>query len=54
MIQPPPSLNWQHGNILENFRRWEQQVRLYITSIGYGNRPKDEQAALIFIVLEKM
>ena len=40
-------LNLQHGNISENFRRWEQQVQLYIKSIGYGNKPKDEQAALI-------
>ena len=47
MIQPPPSLNLTHGNISENFRRWEQQVQLYIKSIGYGNKPKDEQAALL-------
>ena len=47
MIQPPPLLNLQHGNISENFRRWEQQVKLYIKSIGYGRKPKDEQAALI-------
>ncbi len=47
VIQPPPSLNLQHGNISENFGRWEQQVKLYMKSIGYGNKPKDEQAALI-------
>ena len=47
LIQPPPSLNLQHGNISENFQRWEQQVKLYIKSIGFGRKPKDEQAALI-------
>ena len=31
----------------KNFRRWEQQVQLYIKSIGYGNKPKDEQVALL-------
>ena len=47
MMQPPPSLSFQHGNIWGNFRRWEQQVQLYIKSIVYGNKPKDEQATLI-------
>ncbi len=47
MIQPPPSLNLQQGNISEHFRRWEQQDKLYMKSIGYGKKAKDEQAALI-------
>ena len=43
----PPTLNIASGNIAENFRKWKQQVQVFIMAAGLSSASKERRTAVI-------
>lgn len=45
-FKPPASLSFE-GNLSENWRRWEQRFRIYLTASGATEKSNAQQCAML-------
>ena len=43
----PPQLDLSDANLAESFRKWKQQLNVYLLASGATTKPKNVQAAII-------
>ena len=46
-FHPPSPLNIMSGNIPENFRKWKQQLQIYLVASGLNDTPHAVKKAII-------
>ena len=49
-FRPPPALDIVNGNIAENFRKWKQQLTIFLIAIGADQKPAARRKAIILNV----
>ena len=47
----PPKLLIAKGNLVENWKRWNQDFIPYLTATEYTKKPNQVKSTIIFIIL---
>lgn len=51
-MTPPPPLNFDSGNLQENWKKWRQCFELYMKGTGLDSKPEECRIA-VFVDLQK-
>ena len=46
-IRPPPPLELREGNVAENFKAWERQMKIFLLASGGSTLPAQQQTAIL-------
>ena len=46
----PTEMNFDAANLAAEWRRWEQNMRLYIDAVMSGKQPKEKYSAFLYVI----